>query len=143
MPDPAAPPLSSGELAPDSPLAPLPDLWVPWPEIEDAAAIPGEADSAVPPDQAERRYSIRVDGLDQVAGDGLRRQFDELSSLKREAEGDADANAAQIDRLAREDVELLQDLLRAARSAEHTSELQSLMRNSYAAFLLKKKTTYH
>src|SRR3546814_14508586 len=92
----------------------LPDLEVPWPEIEDAAAIPGEADSAVPPDQAERRYSIRVDGLDQVAGDGIRRQFDELSSLKREAEGDADANAAQIDRRAREDVELLQDLLRAA-----------------------------
>src|SRR3546814_12180947 len=59
-------------------------------------------------------YSIRVDGLDQVAGDGIRRQFDELSSLKREAEGDADANAAQIDRRAREDVELLQDLLRAA-----------------------------
>lgn len=114
MPDPAAPPLSSGELAPDSPLAPLPDLEVPWPEIEDAASIPGETDSAVPPDQAERRYSIRVEGLDQVAGDGIRRQFDELSSLKREAEGDADANAAQIDRRAREDVELLQDLLRAA-----------------------------
>src|SRR3546814_3156775 len=51
--------------------------------------------------------TIRVDGLDQVAGDGIRRQFDELSSLKREAEGDADANAAQIDRRAREDVELL------------------------------------
>src|SRR3546814_19268420 len=63
-------------------------------------------------------YSIRVDGLDQVAGDGIRRQFDELSSLKREAEGDADANAAQIDRPAREDVELLQDLLRAAGTYE-------------------------
>src|SRR3546814_9280962 len=33
-----------------------------------------------------------------------------------------------------------------ARSEEHTSELQSLMRNSYAVFCLKKKikkTTYH
>src|SRR3546814_7086273 len=29
---------------------------------------------------------------------------------------------------------------RAARSEEHTSELQSLMRNSYAVFCLKKKT---
>src|SRR3546814_7531412 len=29
----------------------------------------------------------------------------------------------------------------AARSEEHTSELQSLMRNSYAVFCLKKKTT--
>src|SRR3546814_4555560 len=30
--------------------------------------------------------------------------------------------------------------LRAWRSEEHTSELQSLMRNSYAVFCLKKKT---
>src|SRR3546814_949961 len=29
----------------------------------------------------------------------------------------------------------------AGRSEEHTSELQSLMRNSYAVFCLKKKTT--
>src|SRR3546814_5850486 len=29
----------------------------------------------------------------------------------------------------------------ARRSEEHTSELQSLMRNSYAVFCLKKKTT--
>src|SRR3546814_4077659 len=36
------------------------------------------------------------------------------------------------------------DILHAAickRSEEHTSELQSLMRNSYAVFCLKKKTT--
>src|SRR3546814_1793871 len=32
-------------------------------------------------------------------------------------------------------------LLRAGRSEEHTSELQSLMRISYAVFCLKKKTT--
>src|SRR3546814_9522306 len=30
----------------------------------------------------------------------------------------------------------------AARSEEHTSELQSLMRNSYAVFCLKKKKKY-
>src|SRR3546814_9548863 len=30
---------------------------------------------------------------------------------------------------------------RIGRSEEHTSELQSLMRNSYAVFFLKKKTT--
>src|SRR3546814_8454833 len=29
------------------------------------------------------------------------------------------------------------------RSEEHTSELQSLMRTSYAVFCLKKKNTYH
>src|SRR3546814_1903920 len=31
----------------------------------------------------------------------------------------------------------------AARSEEHTSELQSLMRTSYAVFCLKKKNTHH
>src|SRR3546814_4110932 len=31
----------------------------------------------------------------------------------------------------------------ALRSEEHTSELQSLMRNSYAVFCLKKKITYN
>src|SRR3546814_2803032 len=34
------------------------------------------------------------------------------------------------------------DFLRLKRSEEHTSELQSLMRISYAVFCLKKKTTY-
>src|SRR3546814_8970782 len=33
--------------------------------------------------------------------------------------------------------------LPADRSEEHTSELQSLMRNSYAVFCLKKKTTHN
>src|SRR3546814_2204886 len=33
--------------------------------------------------------------------------------------------------------------VRLFRSDEHTSELQSLMRNSYAAFCLKKKKQYH
>src|SRR3546814_4261045 len=32
-------------------------------------------------------------------------------------------------------------LIQSERSEEHTSELQSLMRNSYAVFCLKKKTT--
>src|SRR3546814_6617894 len=33
--------------------------------------------------------------------------------------------------------------MRHTRSEEHTSELQSLMRNSYAVFCLKKKKTKH
>src|SRR3546814_4364716 len=36
-----------------------------------------------------------------------------------------------------------QGAARAVRSEEHTSELQSLMRISYAVFCLKKKTTKH
>src|SRR3546814_3343325 len=35
------------------------------------------------------------------------------------------------------------ELLHGARSEEHTSELQSLMRISYAVFCLKKKTKNH
>src|SRR3546814_5909478 len=35
------------------------------------------------------------------------------------------------------------DALAASRSEEHTSELQSLMRISYAVFCLKKKNTQH
>src|SRR3546814_5883829 len=37
----------------------------------------------------------------------------------------------------------LPEMHREARSEEHTSELQSLMRISYAVFCLKKKTTQH
>src|SRR3546814_10294897 len=35
------------------------------------------------------------------------------------------------------------DIIARPRSEEHTSELQSLMRNSYAVFCLKKKTHEH
>src|SRR3546814_1875182 len=35
------------------------------------------------------------------------------------------------------------DIARNGRSEEHTCELQSLMRISYAVFCLKKKTTYN
>src|SRR3546814_5056919 len=38
--------------------------------------------------------------------------------------------------------DVVQKLLRKARSEEHTSELQSLMRISYAVFCLKKKKKY-
>src|SRR3546814_1044242 len=49
--------------------------------------------------------------------------------------------AVDIDQslLAPSEKQMLEDLV--ARSEEHTSELQSLMRISYAVFCLKKKTT--
>src|SRR3546814_2690667 len=40
-------------------------------------------------------------------------------------------------------IEIYPDTMVAVRSEEHTSELQSLMRISYAVFCLKKKTTTH
>src|SRR3546814_4160372 len=47
--------------------------------------------------------------------------------------------AAQLDRHAHAGLVRLVAQLRDARSEEHTSELQSLMRHSYAAFCLQKK----
>src|SRR3546814_7910850 len=41
----------------------------------------------------------------------------------------------------RADLAIAMQLLRASRSEEHTSELQSLMRSSYAVFCLKTKST--
>src|SRR3546814_7163244 len=43
-------------------------------------------------------------------------------------------------RFAKEDKKRFPDIIQAGRSEEHTSELQSLMRISYAVFCLKKKT---
>src|SRR3546814_1141939 len=51
------------------------------------------------------------------------------------------ALAVGIDRLAAQASRHLADIFGLARSEEHTSELQSLMRISYAVFCLKKKKT--
>src|SRR3546814_2968926 len=64
--------------------------------------------------------------------DGLRRAFDEILRLLEAEPG----NGTHLF----DDVDLLL-AGRGQRSAEHTSELQSLMRTSYAAFVLHKKTT--
>src|SRR3546814_322363 len=55
---------------------------------------------------------------------------DEPVTLRLDAKGPADVTAADIETTS--DVEIL-------RSEEHTSELQSLMRTSYAVFCLKKQ----
>src|SRR3546814_2742139 len=53
------------------------------------------------------------------------------------------AEAQRVKALEREVKELRRanEILKLARSEEHTSELQSLMRISYAVFCLKKKKT--
>src|SRR3546814_9561995 len=56
-------------------------------------------------------------------------------SRARRADGDAGAGGARLSRM----VLGLSD--RSPRSEEHTSELQSLMRISYAVFCLKKNTS--
>src|SRR3546814_3127172 len=52
-------------------------------------------------------------------------------------------DAAQIGMVREEDAEHVPHLALQPRSEEHTSELQSLMRISYAVFCLKKKQRYH
>src|SRR3546814_10779347 len=86
---------------------------------------------------AERRIEKRIAArLDTVACDGLDRLTTEMLPgaisrfiwLRRIEPGN---NSAAANRL----------LDRLERSEEHTSELQSLMRISYAVFCLKKKKT--
>src|SRR3546814_1131823 len=52
---------------------------------------------------------------------------------------DTDATRAEIDQLFGAEIAAIVDGLTKIRSEEHTSELQSLMRISYAVFCLKKK----
>src|SRR3546814_7044477 len=81
---------------------------------------------------AERALQTRIAELKrnlQLAADQAQRANAELEGLQGEL-FELDASATQAG---------LQDALEL-RSEEHTSELQSLMRISYAVFCLKKKT---
>jgi translocation and assembly module TamA len=99
-------------LDPSAPMAPLPDLGVEWPNMEQTdAAIPDVPDTSIADAATERSYTVRFEGLDGLAADGLLEQFRQLSTL--EANRKEEANAAQIDRRAREDAETLAELLRA------------------------------
>ncbi len=100
-------------LDPSAPLDPLPDLGVEWPDMEEAAGEPiaTSPDTSIADAAAERSYTVRIEGLDGAADEGLLTQFNSLSTL--EANREDAANAAQIDRRAREDAVLLGELLRA------------------------------
>ncbi len=103
-----APPVEATPLDPNSPLAPLPDIGVAWPDLPPPSDVEAKADAAV---SAETRYDYRLEGVDTVATPLLRQRFKELSTL---AQNDGEpANAAQLDRRAREDSALLVTLLRA------------------------------
>jgi translocation and assembly module TamA len=110
---PPADPLDQPPLDPSAPLEPLPDLGVDWPDMEQGAdgPIADAPDTGIADAAAERRYTVRIEGLDLETEAALRSPFDSLSTLGRNARDPA--NAAQIDRRAREDAELLAELLRA------------------------------
>jgi translocation and assembly module TamA len=99
-------------LDPSAPLDPLPGLGVEWPDMEGGAAgIPDTPDTSIADATTERTYTVAVTGIGAIDAPQLLTQFHELSTL--ETNRDDPANAAQLDRRAREDAELLAELLRA------------------------------
>src|SRR3546814_2678550 len=99
-----------------------------------------EAEATLRPAETEgaalARDHLRADEGLERAGDG-RGQGLGIDMHFRDHEGLADVRAALF--LDDSDELGLEAAVRGGRSEEHTSELQSLMRNSYAVFCLKKK----
>jgi translocation and assembly module TamA len=117
-PPPPPPPADSGELDPNAPLAPLPDLGVEWPELNakdtTLPAQPEEAPKAGETTDATGtlRYTVEVEGLSAIGpAEELLAAFRKSSTL--EAEHKDPANAAQIGRRASADADLLAELLRS------------------------------
>jgi translocation and assembly module TamA len=100
-------------LDPSAPLDPMPDIGVEWPELEDSAgtAIAVAPDDAIADTASERAYVVTLAGLGPEIETELRLRFAELSTLEQNRSDPA--NAAQIDRRAREDAELLAEMLRS------------------------------
>src|SRR3546814_6575828 len=101
---------------------------------------------------------MATQGIEEITENAIRAAARDCGSLSMECsdvagyvEGVAsklDAHLKMLDTLEEVTTRLLADQARvsdstdeARRSEEHTSELQSLMRISYAVFCLKKKTT--
>ena len=108
----AAPP-DQQILDPESPMAPMADIGVEWPDLAGAPPVittdrPVEAASDADADSL--RYTIAIIGLDPAVRSAIAAQFDALSAL-RQGEKDK-ANAAQINRRARDDADLLAALLK-------------------------------
>jgi translocation and assembly module TamA len=100
-------------LDPESPMAPLPDLGVDWPDLNEADPIAPLPDAPAPPvveAADDQRYSTVLAGIETLP-EAVTVRFNELSVL-REGEGKP-ANVAQINRRARDDAELLNTILRA------------------------------
>src|SRR3546814_6836414 len=84
-------------------------------------------------DLTERCWEGRI-----VGEDAINRV---LSRLRRVAEGIGE-DSFRIETITKVGYRLVELDDRAGRSEEHTSELQALMRSSYAVFCLKKKNKY-
>jgi translocation and assembly module TamA len=102
-------PSTSGDLDPETPLAPLPSLGVDWPDLNVRDPLEATPDTAVAKPDETPRYAVQLLGVDDLPK--VRERFDGLSVL-RQNDGKP-ANVAQIDRRARDDVELLDAIMRS------------------------------
>ena len=112
-------PSAPAELDPNAPLAPMPDIGVPWPDLKaaepaivhpQAASVP--ARSIVSSSSGSIRYVVEVEGLGSLGtAQDLLRTFHRQSAL--DAERKNPANAAQIERRAATDADLLSQILRS------------------------------
>src|SRR3546814_8587608 len=91
----------------------------------------------VAPEHGEARVGVVRCGDPAAEGQGVGEVLVPIAQLA----GSAEVGAAEAPDEAFEPGPGVRD--RAGRSEEHTSELQSLMRISYAVFCLKKKTKTH
>src|SRR3546814_7624572 len=82
---------------------------------------------------AERREDVAVGRI------ARRRQRDAIAGIEGGEEGDEEAGRGAGGHHDAARIEVVAVPLAIVRSEEHTSELQSLMRISYAVFCLKKK----
>src|SRR3546814_1887932 len=93
--------------------------------------------------QIERAEGDKQAKILQAEGDleAARREAEARERLALAEANATDSVALAINRGGRDAVNYFVALKYTERSEEHTSELQSLMRISYAVFCLKKKTT--
>src|SRR3546814_6865314 len=111
------------------PRSTLKDTLFPYPTLfrsAHPALLVGQRDAQALPRVHAAARGFPADGLGLALGGALRRGF-EAAMI---AVGGRDRRARN-------------GLQRGGRSEEHTSELQSLMPNSYAVFCLKKKKNTH
>ena len=107
------PPAPADTVGPASDLAPMPDLGVDWPDpakIDAAPSVGGPTEvKGIAADKLQH-YRTSLEGADTL-GATFRTRFDQLSALVTN-QGKA-ANAAQINRRARDDEDLVRELLAA------------------------------
>ena len=114
-------PVTGDALDPTSPLQPLPDLGVDWPDLAAPGDVPPAVIAAETDATAQRRYGVTIAGLEAVGEAAtLRTRFDALSTLVLGQ--NKPANVAQIDRRAREDEDTMRELLRSAGHYDGTAQ---------------------